>query len=369
MISRWLVLSSSVGWLWLSAVVALAQRASNPLENLHEACRLSDFEAIQRIPPAEMDLAKKGTSGRAALHWAVEGRARRAEDRFKVVSLLIERGANVNLKSGEGLTPLQYASRAGWDPRIVELLISRGASVDEAGGFGQMTPPGTPLSMAAGRLDLALVQLLLSKRAKPDVRGTEGQTALHRVYESGSAFDEEPRNSQAARVIKAVLEAGADPNAQDLHGHTPLHRAAMATHVEGFEQLVTHGANIGAVTNDKLNVMHIAVHKPLNGVRPLLEYIQRSDPKLINQRDANGNTPLHTAVNFGNHTAVQTLLLLGADAGLRNAKGERPLDLMMTIYLDGPTVRMLQKYTPSPSPPPDHPPTEIPLRRTPSNKA
>jgi hypothetical protein len=43
---------------------------------------------------------------------------------------------------------------------------------------------------------------------------------------------------------------------------------------------------------------------------------------------------------------------------------------MMTINLDGPTARMLEKYTPSHPPPPDRQPMELPPRPTPPpNKA
>jgi ankyrin repeat protein len=369
--ARWLVFSSSVGWLRLLTSISLAQSATDPLEGLHEACRLSDYEAIQAMPLAAIDLSKKGaSSGRAALHWAVEGRARRADDRLKVVTLLVERGADVNQKSSEGLRPLHYACREGWDQRIVELLIKHGANVDDPGGFSRLAPPGTPLSFATARLDLPLVQLLIAKGAKIEIRvAPEYGAALHRVYGSGGAYDEEPRKSRALKVLKALLDAGTDPNSKDARGYTPLHLAALAGHVAGVEELASRGAALDVTTNEKETAAHLAVHKPMPGVQPILEFLTRRNSKLINQRDASGNTPLHTAVSYGSSAAVQSLLLLGADAGLKNSKGLRPDDLMETLMLDEPTRRMLQKYSPPEAPPARPPVPRIPPRTPLPNKA
>ncbi len=48
---------------------------------------------------------------------------------------------------------------------------------------------------------------------------------------------------------------------------------------------------------------------------------------VIDQKDNEGNTPLHLAAERGHGRTVRLLLDNGANATIRNNAGERPLDL------------------------------------------
>jgi cytohesin len=86
--------------------------------------------------------------------------------------------------------------------------------------------------------------------------GERGVTALH--------------GAVAKPVAEALLEKGANLNAQDEHGLTPLHTAIGRFSLQTMRTLLERGA----------------------------------DPTI---KDENGNTPLHTAVHFRNAIAVTTL--------------------------------------------------------------
>ena len=106
--------------------------------------------------------------------------------------------------------------------------------------------------------------------------------------------------SHDPRIVQRALDAGADVNAKDEYGYTPLHQ--MATMHRGNEEIC----------------------------RLLLE--RGADP---NARDDNGRTPLHWACLY-NHTAIVRLLIEhGADAGARDDQGETPFDVALRKHKNG----------------------------------
>jgi len=68
------------------------------------------------------------------------------------------------------------------------------------------------------------------------------------------------RNGDLIKV-QTLLENGADPNAKDNAGHTPLHWAAHLGHVEIVELLLERGANPNAEDNYGSTPLHEAAFK------------------------------------------------------------------------------------------------------------
>ena len=56
--------------------------------------------------------------------------------------------------------------------------------------------------------------------------------------------------------MKLLENSGADVNAADEHGMTPLHKAAVQGHADTVAELLAHGAHIDA----KLTVIHPGHH-------------------------------------------------------------------------------------------------------------
>lgn len=100
----------------------------------------------------------------------------------------------------------------------------------------------------------------LDNEANPNAKNTNGTTALMAAAE----------HTKDARVIRALVEAGADVNARNRKGNTPLIFAAMRNNPEAVRILYEAGADIDAVNSEGKKAADYAVtNRKLNGTEIL----------------------------------------------------------------------------------------------------
>lgn len=87
------------------------------------------------------------------------------------IRFLLQRGANPNIRSNDGLTPLQLATRLGFVEGVEELLKG-GAQVNVSDSQGE-----TPLIAAVHQRNVELIRRLLAEGADPDRNDNSGRSA------------------------------------------------------------------------------------------------------------------------------------------------------------------------------------------------
>ncbi len=157
-----------------------------------------------------------------------------------------------------------------------------------------------------------IVRLLLQAGADPNAPDDNGLTPLHRGAENSNPM-----------VVTHLLDAGADLNARDNDGYTALHwAAAQSGNDRVVKVLLDRGADPFAESNDGRTPLHSA-----------LRY--RADPSMVSRMlDAGADenlTSLQLSVLQGDAMAVDRLLADGADPNEADRYGWRPLHFAVPL--------------------------------------
>ena len=169
---------------------------------------------------ASLDLQDK--NGTTPLMLAIE------EGRKSAVKFLVTSGANVNLKNDNGFRALHFACE---QPQCMPILLDHGSEIDACDSKG-----ATALHLAVWKLDISAVLFLVENGANLNIKDEEGMTVLHIVagYCSDPLDEAAPAESQglASMIIDLLLKYGADVEARDKLGLTPLHHCARVSNLQ-----------------------------------------------------------------------------------------------------------------------------------------
>jgi ankyrin repeat protein len=133
-----------------------------------EAVRKKDGTKVEEAlnePGSTIVNTRDVTTGQTALHIVTQRRD------LTWMSYLIGKGANVNMRDTQGVTPLQLASNLGFIEGI-ELLVESKARIDDPNDAGE-----TPLISAVHRRNTAMARILLKAGADPDRKDNSGRSA------------------------------------------------------------------------------------------------------------------------------------------------------------------------------------------------
>jgi uncharacterized protein len=212
------------------------------------------LEMTRKLIVVGTDINSVDQYGRTPLHLAVRCYA------LSTVRLLLQSRADVNAQDQFGDTPLKLAvSRSSIDAMdmdLIKTILKAGSDVN----LPDMTG-ATPLVTAVRHQEIGLVRLLVDSGASVTVTDQNGNGVLHdivkvadRSAEKSTAkpepkwvkqADRKPaprRVLKSVRIIGILVMAGADVNATDNDGNTPLHLARTRNHKQCIEVLLKCGA-------------------------------------------------------------------------------------------------------------------------------
>ncbi|KDO34605.1 hypothetical protein SPRG_00668 [Saprolegnia parasitica CBS 223.65] len=162
-----------------------------------------------------------------------------------LATILIERGADVNLANLTGYSALHLAIQLG-DLGLVKLLLDHEANMEAttATEYGR----DTPLTLALELERTEIAQHLIEVGALVNVSNSEAKTPLHLAVEK-----------QHADIVEALVTKGADLEARNLYGATPLMVAAVEkTDLAMTQLLLQHGASIDASNTNNDTLLSLA---------------------------------------------------------------------------------------------------------------
>ena len=149
------------------------------------------------------------------------------DDNFEMVRLFKAHGvapADINVQNHMGWPPLVIACRGdkGEHPLEIQTLLALGADIDVRNHKGK-----TALHYAAKAGFLKVINLLIEKGATIDAPDKNGETPLFDAIRSTIKDGEKQRAS-----LEALLVKGANPNATNHKGLTPLQVAQRMRRAE-----------------------------------------------------------------------------------------------------------------------------------------
>ena len=283
------------------------------------------------------------------------------------VRLLLEYGANPNLKDNQGKTAMDYASEnknhkaalelintpviklddqetalaasliaavGAKDRATMQTMLKRGADINSQNRLGQ-----TPIIAAVNTNDIKFVKEILTYHPNLEIQDNAGRSPLmHAIQNDNEA------------IAKLLMVQGANPQTQDLVGTTPLILAAKNGNTVLVKEILASGADVNtqdklgrsalswAVENKDNETFYAVMSK--NNLRPDLPYSQENVTPLtvatmlqerdmandliqkgadVNFQDSSDNTPLVYAVENNDTDIASLLLSYGANPLLKDA--------------------------------------------------
>ncbi|KAJ8920433.1 hypothetical protein NQ315_005301 [Exocentrus adspersus] len=299
---------------------------------LLEAARQADTAKIKKYLAPEIINFKHPYTGDTALHAAVNSLYPK---RKQVIETLIRKGAHLNEKNKDFLTPLHIAAdNSNYD--LMDVLLRHGAKVNALDGLGQ-----TALHRCAREDNVQACRILLSYSVDVSIVSLQGYTAAQVASENVLKILQDPPTGSAdveCQILEAAKSGDLDQvqrllgsfphivNCRDLDGRhsTPLHFASGYNRVSVVEFLLQQGADVHAKDKGGLVPLHNACSYGHYEVTELLVKHGAS----VNVADLWKFTPLHEAAAKGKYEIVKLLLKHGADPSKKNRDGATPLDLV-----------------------------------------
>jgi ankyrin repeat protein len=321
---------------------------------IHWAVRQDDADLVDRLIKAGADVKASNRYGVTPLYLACVNAS------APMIAKLLAAGADPNSATTEGETALMTVARTG-NADAVKVLIAHGADVNSKEQWRQQTP----LMWAAAECHPEVAQELIAHGAEVNARQVTwnwerqvtkeprekwmplgGLTPLHFAARQG-----------CLEGAKVLVKAGAEINATNPNGFSPILLAIINSHYDVAAFLLDHGAdaNIADETgrtplyaavdmhtlpesnlpwpselNNQLTSMDLInsllahganVNAQLKKQQPYRSKVDRGADTML----GTGTTPLLRAAKAGDTEVVQALLAKGADPKLSDRPGITPL--------------------------------------------
>ncbi|MDR0639541.1 MAG: ankyrin repeat domain-containing protein [Spirochaetaceae bacterium] len=263
------------------------------------------IDIIRTILEKRAEVNAQNKEGESALHIAVRN------NQADSGALLLESGANIFLANARGETPLfltfYVRAESQRTAREIRMFMLNPVVMSARDSLGN-----TVLHHATmWRID-SVIPAIVERGANTEAVNISGETPLFIAVKAN-----------AASTVRALLQAGASLTGRDSLGNTALHTAVRSNAPQAAEALLDANSNIDAYNLYGQTPLHDAVRLGTYDTQVIL--IRRGAN--IEVRDNEGNTPLLLAVRMGNFRAAEHIITSGSDINTRNNNGDTALHM------------------------------------------
>jgi len=285
-------------------------RARTFVGGLDAAALHRKINSVEKKLKKGVDPNKTDDEGKNTLFYALTaGYASPAKERkntFKIVKLLVEHGADINLVCEEGVTPVAYAYINRYY-NVVEYLADQGADItcltnliERKTGLlrnKESKKPRLIIGRCIGYIHPDYFREMLSDTDYIMFRDKDGKNLLHRTaytiniissrHEKWAKYfrtpysDEEVEN-WSVLYSKILLEKGVELNAVNDAGETPLHLAAANGDIKLVEFFISQKAEINVLDSGKKTPLDRAMKEGHKEVAGFLKSIGAKSSKELN---------------------------------------------------------------------------------------
>ncbi|MFY9589886.1 ankyrin repeat domain-containing protein [Rickettsia endosymbiont of Halotydeus destructor] len=267
----------------------------------------------------------------------------------KLFPILLKSEIDISTTIGKFKRTLLHYVAEDNNIKTAEILISHNIDVQ-----AQEITGNTALHMARAP---KMVKILLKAGSNIEAKNRLGRTPLHNAILYANKRNINIKDNYNA-VLK-LIKNGANPNAVDYYGFSPLDYAIRIKNPKIFELLINEGAKIKENSyelfcqalehgnfvatkylfkqeflnkiDDKngRNYLHLAA---IGGNKAVLEYLVKQNPinkeELSQSIDKQGNTPIHIAAQNNQLAIIEDFQKIGFDINARNANGDTVLHIV-----------------------------------------
>jgi len=300
---------------------------------LHEAAATGNIIMLTALTETVTDLEVRNELGLTPLQVAVE------RGHLAAAALLVDKGANVNARDPEGNTLLHrfFVTR----PRFEVIDRPRTNWLDRMGSDPRKAAYAKYLSIEPNEPRpsplLQIASFLLASGIDAGATNQAGKSFDQLVLDQAARPGDYLFDDNLADLLKLAGTGGGNVNEADAEGNTALHRAGQDMLDNRIVALIASGADVNATNRLGRTPLHSFAerisawdshesdpHEPF-------QLLLKSKPN-VNAQDNQGMTPLHVLAaseSYFNQSATKALLAAGANPNLRDNRGRTPAVLFL----------------------------------------
>jgi len=245
------------------------------------------------------------------------------QNNIEGVRKLLQEGVDPNqlVPTNTGAVLPLFESVKSGNLNIVNLLLDKGADINIRNSVGY-----TALHAAIHRDNGPLIKLLLDRGIDPNIPGHKGENSL------SFALDRQDRlDAILPSVIELLVQNDVDPNSPDQNNQTSLFYAVKRSNAPLIQFLLNNGANVNHLDNRRRNVLYYEI----DSVEPSINII-----KLLLDNGADPNNALRIAIiEEVDMNIIRLLIEKGANVNYVDTKGENILGLV--LYTKPEIIRLM----------------------------